>query len=55
MAHPKKRTSKATKGQRNSHSALKSEQLLSIGSTARKITHSFVKAAKLGADKIRSK
>lgn len=55
MAHPKKRTSKATKGQRGSHSALKAEQLFGVESTTRKITHRFIKAAKIGVDKIRSK
>ena len=46
MAVPKKRTTKASKGQRRSHDALKSPQLIMSGGSA--LPHRLVKAAKLG-------
>ncbi len=46
MAVPKKRTTKASKGQRRSHDALKAPQL--IMSSGQALPHRLAKAAKLG-------
>jgi ribosomal protein L32 len=46
MAVPKKRTTKATKGQRRSHDALKATDLVLNNGQA--LPHRLVKAAKLG-------
>ena len=46
MAVPKKRTTKAARGQRRSHDALKAPQLITTGSGP--LPHRLMKAAKLG-------
>lgn len=46
MAVPKKRTTKAAKGQRRSHDALKAPQLVMSGGEL--LPHKLIKAAKLG-------
>lgn len=46
MAVPKKRTSKAAKGQRRSHDALSAPQLTTV--SGKPMPHKLVKAAKLG-------
>lgn len=46
MAVPKKRTTKAAKGQRRSHDALGTSQLITVG--GKPLPHKLIKAAKLG-------
>lgn len=54
MAVPKKRTSKATKGQRRSHDALKSTQLITEPESGLTIPRRLYKAAQKGVARIGS-
>jgi hypothetical protein len=52
MAVPKKRTSKATKGQRRSHDALTGPQLITEAESGLAVPRRFWKAAKQGLARI---
>lgn len=55
MAVPKKRTSKAAKGQRRSHDALKAEQLVTEPTSGLVIPRRFYRAAQKGVARLAGK
>ncbi len=55
MAVPKKRTSKAAKGQRRSHDALKGEQLVTEPTSGMVIPRRYARAAQKGVARLAGK